>query len=807
MIGINKILSVIICALACTVSFSQQLDTTAVRFLDYHAASPFEKVYLRTDKEIYTRGETLWFSAHVVDAGEHTPSILSSLLYVDLINPGDTIVSTLHLKIVEGRGNGDFFIADSLAEGIFHLRGYTNYMKNFEEGFQFNKPIKILDFSSRTESTPPPEEVADVSVKFFPEGGNLVAGQLNYVAFRAVNENGNGITISGKIIDNQQNAVSEFSDDLFGMGKFQLTPQKGIKYFAVFNVGNVEFSEELPEVQDTGFIFNVRQNSTKIYLTIKPSEGESMEDGFVIGHSRGVLFAMLPAKTGQPFIYAPLPVNQLPSGICHFTFFDGNGNPRAERLVFNDNPDMVTESKVTSNKDQVKKREKIKLSIDLGEEVISGNTSIAVLSDNLNKPNIINIENYLMLSSDLKGQIQHPEIYFDRENENRFKYLDLIMMTNGWRRFKWEDVLNQDLPPVTFFPEKGFSIEGQVVNYVNRKKGVRGKVELSFLENIEFKAEATSEENGIFWFDGLQIEDTLTTIIKTQKLKEGSKGEFKEAKGGTFISLKEKIPPPTFAKFLNPYAEDQAFMEYIDQSQKIRNIEAEFGNDVIILDAFEINTRRDILQDYYYSKTQLYREPDTRLIMDSISGSERYTNLVDMIRGRVSGIQVSGSFPNYKITGRGVDAVVVLDGIPSDITAILNVQVQQVEFIDVLRIGKASLYGGIGGSPVIAIYRRLGPGGIPIGGPDPVDMITFMMNGYYPPREFYVPDYDTLSRDEAVKPDFRTTLYWNPNVSIIEGRVEVEFFVSDESGSFTAYLEGLSEDGRIILSDGKFSVR
>ncbi len=791
-----------------------QADSTIVRFLDYHKKTPQEKVYIRTNKEVFSSGETVWFSSYILDASTHARSTLSKLLYVDLINPADEVISTLNIKSENGVGQGDFFMADSLSEGIYHIRAYTNYMMNFDEDFLFTKPIKLLDLSTKTVTEEMIPEVRDIDIQFFPEGGNIIANELNYIAFRATNESGNGVKIEGKIIDEEGAEAGSFRDMIFGMGKFLLKPEAGKRYFVSYEVRGVPFSKALPEIMDKGYLLNVRQTADKIYITAKGTGDIKIQDAFLIGHTRGLIFLALPGSPDKPFIYAPIPSAQIPSGIAHFALFDGDGKPQCERLVFNLNGAEMPDLEVVAENNPFSRREKTRFDLNLVDKqgvAIDGNISISVLSDLLNAENKIDIVNYLLLSSDLKGTIEHPEIYFDEGNPDRMKHLDLVMMTHGWRRFVWDDIRERSLPPIAYYPQTGFSIEGQVVKYLSRDKGVKGKVEFTFLENMLYKQEVNSLQDGTFWFDDLQIVDTVTAVIQTKRLKE-SKGGFREAKGGTYISIRERDIPDLRYQFLNPYDRDVEYTDFIDNSLKIRNIEAEFGDDIVVLEEIKVEAAKDYRSNPHYRESMLYQRPDDRLVLDSLVGMESYTNIFDLMNGKLPGVDIVGTYPEQTAIIRGYssllqsnEALFLVDGIPTDPTLVSQIPPQQVEFIDVLKGPQANIYSA-SGNGVIAIYRRTGPRQFD-GDPDPVSFISFRMNGYYPAREFYVPKYDTMTDEEKVKPDYRTALYWNPSVSIKGGKASFDFYTSDDRGPFTIYAEGISSDGKIIKHKHTFEVK
>jgi len=102
-----------------------------------------EKVHIHTDKPYYSIGDTIWLKAYVVNATKNQLSDWSKILYVELINEKDSIKKSLRLPVISGQAWGDFTLADSLVEGNYRIRAYTNWMRNFDEAYFFDKTIKI----------------------------------------------------------------------------------------------------------------------------------------------------------------------------------------------------------------------------------------------------------------------------------------------------------------------------------------------------------------------------------------------------------------------------------------------------------------------------------------------------------------------------------------------------------------------------------------------------------------------------------------------------------------------------------------
>jgi len=784
----------------------KMLYSTLANFERYHQKTPFEKAYLHTDKEIYSHGETLWFSAYLLDAASHRYSFLSSILYVDLIGPDNAILSSLPVKISNGVGKGDFLLPDSLKEGFYQIRAYTNYMRNFDSNYFFSKPIKLIGLSQGEDGRPSTLEVKpDVDFQLFPEGGELLLGRVNYIAFRATDEKGLGIELKGEIIDNNGRKVGGFESQHLGMGKFQILPKPGAKYTALFTHSGIDYSVPFPEVIKAGYVLNIRQNNQKTFITIQGSDGVSFDSCYVVGHVRGNIFTVFQAIPGKPFIYTALSNDEIPSGIAHFTLFKA-GMPLLERLAFIKN-NLGNAHLTISNAENTLKRQNAGFNL-LIDGVEAAYLSVSVQKRNMT-PNLTTIRNYLLLTSDLSGTIERPDYYFALEENERREALDLLMMTHGWHRFKWPEVLEGQFPSISYYVEKGFSIEGQVVKYFNRGKGEESNLYLTFMENMEFQQETKTQEDGAFWFDGLQIEDTVTVIIQTvdkeiksKRKKKKNDGEIVKDKG-TYIILHDKKGPATSSNILDPFEKKERYRSYLDDVLDINQIAAAYDEELIILDEVVIEGRQDIYNRPYHRENMLYRNPDNRVIMDSIPGSERYTNIFRLIQGRVPGITIAGTYPDQTAIIRGGVAQFLLNGMPVNEILINSIDPQTIEFIDVLKgLRTSAIYGTSNG--VIALYTYQGPRGSP--DIDPMGFQTFRHDGFYPAREFYVPKYDLMSVEEKIKPDYRTTQYWNPKVIIEDGKGSFSYFTSDDKGDFIIYLEGITNDGRIVKGELEFSV-
>ena len=806
--SLQKKISILYTTLFLHCGLCQTLDTTLANFQYYQYQVPEEKVYLSTDKEVFVQNENLWFSVFLVNARTHQTSSVSELVYVDLLGPKDEIISSLAIDMRSHLGKGSFFLADSLLGGNYTINAYTHYMRNSSPEFIFSKTVEFFNLKRKKTIKEPVTDKQVIHVDFFPEGGYILSGVPNAIAFKIIDGFGNGLTHQGVLIDAKGNKVTELNPLNFGLGKFQFTPDSDQQYRGFFQINGNDYFFKLPKVKDKGYQLTVRRALTKTHITVKGSPGMSFENTYLLMHIRGNMIKVVKANPGQEFIYNSLVNDQVSSGIIHVTFFKDRV-PLLERLFYNEraNDKINIEADVTPN---IKKRSKVNFDLSVLDPKglkYSGSFSVSVQKKSTDR-NKTNIENYLWLTSDLKGYIESPNYYTNAVNADRFEMLDLLMLTHGWRRFEWGNVLNRTLPPILYFPEKGFTLEGKVVRWEDRSKPIQVDLSMMFLENITFQARTSSNEAGDFWFEGLQVEDTLNAVIQTINSKKEKKGKSGKLIN-SFIELKKKTYPKIRINHQAKKIENKALnRDYLDDMLEISQIKASFDGDVIFLDEVAVESTEDRSSNPFYREYMLYREPDTRLVMDSIKSG--YANIFDVIKGRLTGIQFSkDESGEYIALIRGPNsisldnnAVFLLDGqqIPSSVISTINPN--DISHVDVLKGVRATIYGTSNG--VIAFYRKMGRSGAALG--NTMGILNVKMYGYHQPDEFYVPNHKNPTEKEKIRPDRRGTQYWSYSVPLSQNKANFSYYTSDDSGDFVAYIEGLTDEGTLIRAEINFEV-
>ncbi|MEQ9217064.1 MAG: TonB-dependent receptor plug domain-containing protein [Cyclobacteriaceae bacterium] len=777
----------------------------AKRFEIYHEQIPTEKVYIHTSREVLTLGDTLYLSTYVLNGMDHKPTALSGMLHVDLISPEDKIIHSLRLKIDSlGRSHGAFTLSDSLNAGNYTLRGYTNYQLNYDEDYLFSKDIKLLP---RLESQKVTEENTDripqVNLKFFPEGGELIAGNTNFIAFKAVDQHGQPIEISGNILDEKGNKITQIATEHDGMGRFMLVAEEGARYSCFFQYAGKEFSQPLPNMLSSGYLLHVHPTKSRVSIEVKPHNA-SIDQTFLIIQSRGKLLYVMEPKPDASNIQLWLRHTDLPTGIIQLTFFDPQHRAVAERLIFNENPVTRTRLKVSPDKETYRKRSGIDLDLSLskqnGELPVLASLSTTVIPRNLYLAPEHTIASFLHLNSDLKGYIKNPSYYLNPENPDRVKHMDLLMMTHGWRRFEWEKVINTEGPEIVYPYEKGVRVDGKVTGYINKKKEVTTDLYLSFLENPLIQLQATSQENGMFWFDGLNFTDTVTAYVKTIADKEKRRIEGK-VNSNTLIHIDDPYVPPVASGMFKKYTTTETDQWVINRGEKLFDISAAFDEKTIILEEISIEEKIHPENDPFNRPGMMHSMPDNRVVLDSMPFL--YPTIFHYL-SMIPGVQ---AIMNQSVTIRGGTPMFLLDGIAINFDQLMNINVRDILFIDVLKGPRAFAYGprAIGGA--IVLFTRRGDEYRNLPDADPEGLAVFPLVGYTAPREFYMPDYSNPTESEKIRPDFRSTLYWNPLLLMNEGLATDHFYTSDETGTFIIYCEGIGMDGEIFSGEAVFEVR
>ncbi|WP_375433896.1 TonB-dependent receptor plug domain-containing protein [uncultured Hymenobacter sp.] len=777
----------------------------------FYASTYPEKSYLQFDKDTYAAGETVWFKAYAVEGSTHLPDTLSRILYVDLLAPNQKVVQQRVLSLKGGTSPGDFQLADSLRQGTYTVRAYTSWMRNAGAEYFFTRPLTVWSSAAATASrpgrraattTPPASKVPEV--QFFPEGGQFVAGLASTTGFKATDSYGMGVDIQGVIQDETSQPVVEFRSEHLGMGRFQFKPEAGKRYVAVVQQPNGQrVRHELPVAQPMGFTMRVLQltSSYQVAIQCKLPPNIPAERITVVGHVRGqVVYAGQGEISEGNTFSTSIPKDRFPSGVVHFTLFDSKQVARCERLTFtNANPGLRIS--LQPDKPSYGPREKVTVSVTVTDEAghpAPGQFSMAVNNTALvpADSNATNIRTHLLLTSDLHGTVEQPGYYFRNQKPDTRQALDNLLLTQGWRRFVWKPLLANKLGAFPYPLEQMLSLSGQV--FGNKQVPAAGiKVSLFRFGAAQDITQATTDSAGRFLFMGFSGRDTARLLVQVPSQKGLRNPNVKLDRRVVETSKTPTRPLPDAAPAREPY---------LVGSKRQQVVERQYSPNAktILLGNVTVKGRKPVQPD----SRRIYGQADVVVKTKDIPAASSYTNVLQLLQGRVAGVAVTGNpfNMNVQIRGQGTP-LFLIDGIPVDATALNSIPVTDVESVEVLKGPSAAIYGSRGGGGVIAIFTKRGNPDYDFSNDSPSPGIQpYTMPQYYQAREFYAPVY--ANSKNASVPDFRSaTLYWAPTVRTdANGQATLSFYTSEEAGPFRLTLEGISNTGTPGHGTGGFQV-
>lgn len=808
---------------------NQILQSVISKLASYTNKHSSEKTYIHTDKEFYANGETIWFKTYLVDAIAHTPSKKSKVIYVELLNPKDSIVAQRKLYIDYGFGaHGDIEIPETADRGTYRLRSYTKYMLNEKEPLFFSKEINI--WAQKTNSDEPfgnvdpltEKSISNIkhqrpNVQFFPEGGNLVNGMLNNLGIKITNTQGMGIALEGKIVDQDNQMISPFKSFDYGLGRTTYKPEAGKSYYASILINGKEQKYAMPIPLKKGYVLNANNNGKSITFRVATNYKSGLLGTLLVGHMRGYTFFKRIEKTNNTTYSIRLFTEDLSSGVAHFTLFTAEGEPVCERLIFvdNENSKAVLSTKTDSKK--YEQRDKVSVTIalnDLKNNPLSGSLSSSIIKNHNEVKKKFNIISWLLLNSDIGMTSFNPDFFLEDKSYAKNHLLDILMLTHGWRRFVWKDFLNNKVnKKQTFEPEKGIMIGGRTTSFKNKYSPKTSWVTLSTLDPFVYQEKKPTNFQGNFSFGPFAFQDTIQAFVKAVPVSESKKIRDNElAIYADNFSLKVPIEnKKTLVHETIRFNFPKAYKE-LAYNRKVNDFK--YNPKVTQLKGVTVKakkkTREEIIDDQI-NKIAIYGTPDDRVFADSIMGSAALS-VLDLLRN-IAGVQVFGSYPDQTVQIRGAASfgsstspLFLLDGIEVDAGFINTMLAIEVELIDVLKGPSAAIYGSRAANGVIAIYSK---GTIWIDDykrqPSP-GIATFKVSGFYKAREFYSPNYD-VPKPKHKQEDYRTTLHWQPNIDVdANGKSNFSFFTNDVPGEYLIKVEGITLDGKPVSTVQRFEV-
>ncbi len=751
----------------CYFNYSQVVDTKisliANQFQDFSKKKNSDLLYLQTNKGIYETQEDIWFKGYVLDAQLFLPSENSKTLFVQLIeDKTDKTVWEEKYEIESGFVNGHLYLNDSLQVGSYTLAAYSSssFYKDTKE-FHAVRKLQILKDIKSKANLEFAKKDSILHFTTFPEGGDLVSGIQNRITFKAENAKGLPIGVSGTLYENNIPIV-EFKSMHAGMGSFLFTPNSNNNYHIQLTKPQKDTIYYLPKIIHSGKTLQLL-NTTKSHVIFKISQTPNLteETIYLRIQTRGILYSVAMGTLMKELIIK-IPLKDIPQGIAEVTLFNENIEPIEERLIYV-NLEKKLNIKTILNKSEYVTREKTILKIkvtDQNNEPVITHLGLSVF-DKLyqNKLDTKNILTHFYLSTQLQGNIYNPAYYFNEDSKNRLEALNLLLLTQGWRRYVWsEDNLKKQ--HIHTQPLLSDSIVGKVrLERITKKSKIEGQKMVMVYTSGSLKGK-----------DLIMADPIGVFSINYNHLKMAEKG---------YLYIKPMTPEkPKYLIKIN------------DNSFNIIN-----------------KNRKKVITKYPFPKLKEETLTDDR---EPLIVSDEVNKLKEVVlstkKKQVFRDKYLGTLDSLAKLDISKDYV----GIPC---GTLNCQVHPYNRSKKPVEGEVYYYvkGFKWNTNGEGVYTITSSGYMTYKYPELTEGYLLkkfnlrMIKGYYGKREFYNPKYN----EETVKdpfPDYRNTLFWKPDIITNEnGEATIEFYCSDINTKFIGIIEGI--DGSGLIGNKKFDFR
>ena len=758
------ILNIFCLLLAVHQAFAQG-NSALDKFDEFRKHNFQEKVYVTTDREFYLVGEMMWFKVYGMDGSLHLPTDLSRIAYLEVLSADSVAQMQVKVELEEGTGSGSMYIPTTMVSGRYLLRAYTNWMKNYDPAFYFEKELTIVNTFRRL---PPLPSSESISLQFYPEGGQLVSAIETKVAFQVTNLPANQAAFRGVLQNNLGDTVLHFSPEHAGMGSFRFTPEKDMSYKAAINWGDETFITELPEVAESGHVLSLERKDDMVNVSV---HANTEEDGlFLLVQSRNMVSHAVYKELSNGRASFSIKMEDLAEGINHFTLFDNNSIPVAERLFFKQ-PNNLMSIVIQGNQRQHAEKEMVNYQIRAAE---NAKLSMSVYKlDSLNKEPGLNIVDYLYLTSDLHARIHNPSYYL--HHQTPVQHIDLLMMVHGWSRFEWKDVMNPIEAEKKYVPEvRGHLIQGAISHQESGLPGENVNAYLSVTGQYPRFYVSRSDAQGRIKFELQDSYGDADIVFGTNQLQDSAYAvKVWDAFSKEYQTF-ENQDLDMDQRFATPLIDRSVGMQTMNiyQEANINNYTAA-GSDTALF--FMKGDKHYRLDDY-----------------------TRFSSMEDIMREYMPEVFVNVNKAGFSLRilddEREVkyedNPLVLYDGVPVfDMNKFMAIDPHSIKSIDVIRkryfYGKSTFDGIISCSSYEQDLEGL-----------TIDPTSLLINYKFAQlqRSFYTPDYGTIANSTI--PDRRNLLFWKADmVTNKDGIADVEFSTSEESGKYMVVIEGISPAG------------
>jgi len=596
----------------CTANvYAQSSDTIFSRYFRYAQnfadAYPREKVSLHLDNASYYLGDTIWFKAYVVTAEQNLPTTISKPLYVELLDQLGNVVERQIIQLTDGEGTGQIILNNTFFTGYYEMRAYTKWMLAFDNPSCFSRVLPVYRKRLSDEETPrsiatyrmdasmkqrPKDKEKKFTVRFFPEGGQLVKGISSIVAFEATSRDKGAADVEGTVVLPSGEELAHIRSLHDGMGYFEYKPEEKAGVAKIDYEGST-YQFDLPEALPQGYVLRIDNRREMLDITVARSS-QAMKD----------TLAVFVSSQGRPYKCMTLDfedelncqfrisTKELPPGVQQISLVNLKGETLCERFCYV----MPRSSMLLACKtDHALYRpfEPVTCRIKVRDHLnrpVQANLSVSIRngveSDFREYDHSIYTD--LLLVSDLKGYIHQPGFYFENQSAERFKMLDVLLLVRGWRKYDLSRLIGKRPFLPRYLPETSLTLYGQVESYFGKALRNVGVSILARRDSVSIAGMTKTDSLGYFSAPVDGFSGSMDALIQTRN--EGKKWN-KQAVVKLFRNFEPSLRKLDYYE-LNPEWKETGDLKQLLDTLDIAYKDSVFGPDHHLLDEVVVNAKR-----------------------------------------------------------------------------------------------------------------------------------------------------------------------------------------------------------------------
>jgi hypothetical protein len=786
----NRFIVVVISVLViclCLKSNAQNVsDSIATRLQCLYSCSG--KVFLQLNKDTYISGEEVLFKAYLVSGPDFRPDTLCKVLYIALKNCGNQKITGLRINLNGGTCQGYLQLPDTLSTGYYTISAFTNKMRNLSHDLYFTSGIFVAnqgDDMLDKRIAYSPENPDTVKFSVFPENGKFLAGLNNRVVF-LLSEHSEGPDQKAVIFSDLKGIIDTVPVNTAGMGEISITPHSGEKFYIRFQ--NREYPFKLNAT--TGYILKALLNinggiDIKIQTNIKLNRSNSLH---LVCYSEGMMGIDIPIRLTGDSSLLSLADRKLGKGIIHLCLLDSSMDLLCERLIYRHVPFQGISLQINSG--IYGTRQKVQVAVRVLSP--SGHSDKILLSASVSQKfsdSSLSDRNSSISNAFLFSEFGNSSTSLLRSDSLTEKTIDQFLISHKSRQYSWEHIFQNSNPPFLHLPENaGYIVSGNVLSKSNEPVP-RACVYLSAPDSFVNLKYCNADDFGRFLFRLDKSYDNKNLVFQatSHDIPDGARIELEDKFND------EPAKPPVFREMPPDLRKFMLQSRYISLVNKVYK--------PLLIKPLPVFQTRQVR-----SSSNFYGLPDLTVLTSDYTELENFNEIAKNI--------LPGT--NYAVNTRKLrvmdvpshimlkeDAMLFLNSVPfPDPVFVSKLDSRLIRKIELKRnhvlFGDLNIYGIVS----ITSYQKnifsLDADNASLIFPNAVNDFPVFLPG---------PDYGENTPEIRNIPDFRQTLYWNPEVILTNGQAKLEFYTSDIKGIYTIEVEGMTSEGNPLSGQAFFEVK